>query len=77
MALWIPSLFMSAAEAALSGYCCVAALTLRGIGPCRKEGLQGQLQKLTELELPECKRRENVQLLHYHQDFQALQKTWI
>ncbi|GAB1297223.1 Keratinocyte-associated protein 3 [Apodemus speciosus] len=63
--------------AALSGYCCVAALTLRGIGPCRKEGLQGQLQELTGLELPECKRQENVQLLHYQQDFQALQKTWV
>uniref|UniRef100_Q8K177-2 Isoform 2 of Keratinocyte-associated protein 3 n=1 Tax=Mus musculus TaxID=10090 RepID=Q8K177-2 len=77
LALWIPSLFMSAAEAALSGYCCVAALTLRGIGPCRKEGLQEQLQELTELELPECKRQENVQLLHGRQDFQALQKTWV
>ncbi|XP_077815982.1 keratinocyte-associated protein 3 isoform X1 [Macaca mulatta] len=42
LALWIPSLLMSAGEAALSGYCCVAALTLRGVGPCRKEGLQGQ-----------------------------------
>lgn len=36
---------MSAAEAVLSGYCCVAALTLRGIGPFRKEGLQGQVRK--------------------------------
>lgn len=36
---------MSAGEAALSGYCCVAALTLRGIGPCRKEGLQEQVRK--------------------------------
>ncbi|XP_032764874.1 keratinocyte-associated protein 3 isoform X2 [Rattus rattus] len=77
LALWIPSLFMSAAEAALSGYCCVAALTLRGIGPFRKEGLQGQLEKLTELEPLECKRQENIQLLHHHPDFQALQKTWV
>lgn len=68
---------MSAAEAALSGYCCVAALTLRGIGPCRKEGLQEQLEELTELEPPECKRQENVQLLRYHQDFQASQRTWV
>lgn len=37
---------MSAAEAALSGYCCVAALTLRGVGPCRKEGLQEQVRKI-------------------------------
>ncbi|XP_059104660.1 keratinocyte-associated protein 3 [Peromyscus eremicus] len=77
LALWIPSLFMSAAEAALSGYCCVAALTLRGIGPCRKEGLQGQLEELTELEPPECRRQENVKLLHHHQDFQASQRTWV
>ncbi|XP_038968855.1 keratinocyte-associated protein 3 isoform X1 [Rattus norvegicus] len=77
LALWIPSLFMSAAEAVLSGYCCVAALTLRGIGPFRKEGLQGQLEELTELEPLECKRQENIQLLHHHQDFQALQKTWV
>lgn len=37
---------MSVAEAALSGYCCVAALTLRGVGPCRKEGLQEQVRKM-------------------------------
>lgn len=75
LALWIPSLFMSAAEAALSGYCCVAALTLRGIGPCRKEELQGQLEELTELEPPECRRQENVKLLHRPQDLQASQRT--
>ena len=46
LALWIPSVFMSAAEAALSGYCCVAALTLRGVGPCRKDGLQEQVRKM-------------------------------
>lgn len=77
MALWIPSLFMSAGEAALSGYCCVAALTLRGIGPCRKEGLQEQLEELTDLEPSESKRPENVQLLHHRQDFQTKQKTWV
>lgn len=37
---------MSAAEAALSAYCCVAALTLRGVGPCRKDGLQEQVRKM-------------------------------
>ncbi|XP_043325011.1 keratinocyte-associated protein 3 isoform X1 [Cervus elaphus] len=46
LALWIPSVFMSAAEAALSAYCCVAALTLRGVGPCRKDGLQEQVRKM-------------------------------
>ncbi|KAG3267811.1 keratinocyte associated protein 3, transcript variant X2 [Ictidomys tridecemlineatus] len=77
LALWIPSLLMSAAEAALSGYCCVAALTLRGIGPCRKEGFQGQLEELTELEPPKCKQQENVQLLDQHQKLQESQKTWV
>ncbi|KAF7470912.1 Hypothetical predicted protein [Marmota monax] len=77
LALWIPSLLMSAAEAALSGYCCVAALTLRGIGPCRKEGFQGQLEELTELEPPKCKQQENVQLLDQHQELQESQKTWV
>ncbi|XP_012869237.1 PREDICTED: keratinocyte-associated protein 3 isoform X1 [Dipodomys ordii] len=77
LALWIPSLFMSAAEAALSGYCCVAALTLRGVGPCRKEGFQEQLEELTELESPKCKRQENVQLLDQYQELQASEKTWV
>ncbi|EPY77408.1 nuclear receptor-binding protein [Camelus ferus] len=76
LALWIPSLLMSAAEAALSGYCCVAALTLRGVGPCKKEGLQGQLEELTELELPKCKRQENEQLLDQNEETQTSQKSW-
>ncbi|XP_017654146.1 keratinocyte-associated protein 3 isoform X2 [Nannospalax galili] len=49
LALWIPSLLMSAAEAALSGYCCVAALTLRGFEPCKKEGFQEQAGALLRL----------------------------
>lgn len=77
LALWIPSLFMSAAEAALSGYCCVAALTLRGVGPCRKEELQGQLEELTELEPPKCKRQENVQLLDGGLERPVSQKSWV
>ncbi|KAM8931253.1 keratinocyte-associated protein 3 isoform 1-T2 [Lycaon pictus] len=76
LALWIPSVFMSAAEAALSGYCCVAALTLRGVGPYRKEGLQEQLEELTDLDLPKCTRQENEQLLDQNQEIQALQKSW-
>ncbi|XP_062934221.1 keratinocyte-associated protein 3 isoform X2 [Cynocephalus volans] len=77
LALWIPSLLMSAVEAALSGYCCVAALTLRGVGPCRKEGLQGQLEELTELGPPKCKRRENEQLLDQNQEIQASQESLV
>nr|XP_025839798.1 keratinocyte-associated protein 3 isoform X3 [Vulpes vulpes] len=76
LALWIPSVFMSAAEAALSGYCCVAALTLRGVGPYRKEGLQEQLEELTDLDLPKCTRQENEQLLDQNQEIQASQKSW-
>ncbi|XP_059973409.1 keratinocyte-associated protein 3 isoform X4 [Mesoplodon densirostris] len=77
LALWIPSLLMSAAEAALSGYCCVAALALRGVGPCREEGLQEQLEELTELELPKCRRQENEQLLDQTREIQIPQKSWV
>ncbi|XP_069599583.1 keratinocyte-associated protein 3-like isoform X2 [Ranitomeya imitator] len=34
LALWIPSMFLSMVEAALSIRCCVVAFILRGIGPC-------------------------------------------
>nr|XP_058935499.1 keratinocyte-associated protein 3 isoform X3 [Kogia breviceps] len=77
LALWIPSLLMSAAEAALSGYCCVAALTLRGVGPCRNEGLQEQLEELTELELPKFKRQENEQLLDQTREVLISQKSCV
>uniref|UniRef100_A0A2I3G3K1 Keratinocyte associated protein 3 n=1 Tax=Nomascus leucogenys TaxID=61853 RepID=A0A2I3G3K1_NOMLE len=77
LALWIPSLLMSAGEAALSGYCCVAAFTLRGVGPCRKDGLQGQLEEMTELESPQCKRQENEQLLDQNQEIRASQRSWV
>ncbi|KAG8522446.1 Keratinocyte-associated protein 3 [Galemys pyrenaicus] len=76
LALWIPSLLMSAVEAVLSGYCCVAALTLRGIGPCKNKRLQKQLEELTELELPKCKVQENEQLLDQNQEIQPPQKSW-
>ncbi|XP_060107332.1 keratinocyte-associated protein 3 [Heteronotia binoei] len=32
--LWLTSLVMAAMEAGLSAWCCVASLSLRGIGPC-------------------------------------------
>lgn len=76
MALWIPSLLMSAAEAALSGYCCVAALTLRGVGPCRQEALQSQLEELTELEPPKWRQQEDAQLLDQPRETQPVQKNW-
>ncbi|KAK1333199.1 hypothetical protein QTO34_006737 [Cnephaeus nilssonii] len=64
-----------------SGGCSVwlllwAALTLRGVGPCRKEGLQGQLEQLTELDHPKCKGQDNEQLLDRNQEIQASQKSW-
>ncbi|NXM28020.1 KCP3 protein, partial [Oxyruncus cristatus] len=34
LALWFPSLLLAAAEAVLSGRCCLVALVFRGIGPC-------------------------------------------
>ncbi|XP_004618999.2 keratinocyte-associated protein 3 isoform X2 [Sorex araneus] len=77
LALWIPSLLMSVAEADLSAYCCVAALTLRGVGPFRQEELQAQLEELTELELPKQRRQENEQLLDQNQEIQSPQKNWV
>ncbi|XP_043839177.1 keratinocyte-associated protein 3 isoform X2 [Dromiciops gliroides] len=38
LALWLPSALMATAEATLSGYCCGAALALRGFKPCGEEG---------------------------------------
>lgn len=34
LALWFPSMVLVAAEAVLSGRCCLVALILQGIGPC-------------------------------------------
>ncbi|TRZ13347.1 hypothetical protein HGM15179_013778 [Zosterops borbonicus] len=34
LALWFPSLLLAAAEAVLSGRCCLVALLFQGIGPC-------------------------------------------
>ncbi|XP_009958590.1 PREDICTED: keratinocyte-associated protein 3, partial [Leptosomus discolor] len=36
LALWFPSVVLVAAEAVLSGRCCLAALIFRGIGPCAR-----------------------------------------
>lgn len=43
-----------------------AALILGGVGPCRQEELQVQLEEVTELELPKCLQQENMQLLDQH-----------
>ncbi|XP_069584722.1 keratinocyte-associated protein 3 isoform X2 [Ranitomeya imitator] len=45
LALWIPSMFLSMVEAALSIRCCVVAFILRGIGPCGETYLKQKLQE--------------------------------
>ncbi|XP_050750550.1 keratinocyte-associated protein 3 [Gymnogyps californianus] len=43
LALWFPSMVLVAAEAVLSGRCCLVALILRGIGPCARSYGKEQL----------------------------------
>ncbi|KAM6355172.1 keratinocyte-associated protein 3 [Podargus strigoides] len=43
LALWVPSLALAAAEAVLSGRCCLVALIFRGIGPCARGAGAAQL----------------------------------
>ncbi|XP_077344918.1 keratinocyte-associated protein 3 isoform X2 [Lithobates pipiens] len=45
LALWFPSMFLSAVEAALSIRFCVVAFILRGIGPCGENYLREKLQE--------------------------------
>ncbi|XP_053565370.1 keratinocyte-associated protein 3 [Bombina bombina] len=45
LALWFPSMFLSAIEAVLSVRCCVVAFILRGIGPCGENYLREKLQE--------------------------------
>ncbi|XP_074144439.1 keratinocyte-associated protein 3 [Sminthopsis crassicaudata] len=77
LALWLPSMLMAAAEATLSGYCCGAALALRGFQPCGEEGLLQQLQELEEPEFPKGKRQESEQLLEQSQEIQTVRKNWV
>ncbi|NXL66575.1 KCP3 protein, partial [Chordeiles acutipennis] len=43
LALWFPSLVLAAAEAVLSGRCCLVALIFRGIGPCSRNYCKEQV----------------------------------
>ncbi|KAM6405684.1 keratinocyte-associated protein 3 [Pluvialis apricaria] len=43
LALWFPSMVLAAAEAVLSGRCCLVALIFRGIGPCARSYGKEQL----------------------------------
>ncbi|MEE6525045.1 hypothetical protein FKM82_024827, partial [Ascaphus truei] len=45
LALWFPSMFLSAVEAALSIRCAVVAFILRGIGPCGETYFRERLQE--------------------------------
>ncbi|XP_056410260.1 keratinocyte-associated protein 3 isoform X2 [Hyla sarda] len=45
LALWFPSMFLSAVEVGLSIRCCVVAFILRGIGPCAETYQRQQLQE--------------------------------
>ncbi|XP_067151010.1 keratinocyte-associated protein 3 isoform X1 [Apteryx mantelli] len=42
LALWFPSMVLAAAEAVLSGRCCLVALILQGIGPCTRTSIREQ-----------------------------------
>ncbi|KFV75982.1 Keratinocyte-associated protein 3, partial [Struthio camelus australis] len=43
LALWFPSMVLAAAEAVLSGRCCLVALILQGIGPCARSSIREQV----------------------------------
>ncbi|CAN2390866.1 Beta-casein like protein [Pristimantis euphronides] len=65
LALWFPSMFLSAVEAALSIRCCVVAFILRGIGPCGETYLRQRLQEeeAEKERLEEAVRPETHQLI--------------
>ncbi|KAG8430893.1 hypothetical protein GDO86_019796, partial [Hymenochirus boettgeri] len=65
LALWFPSVFLSAVEAALSVRCCIVALILRGIGPCGKTYLRDRLreEEAEKERLEEGPRPETHQLI--------------
>ncbi|XP_018413892.1 PREDICTED: keratinocyte-associated protein 3 [Nanorana parkeri] len=65
LALWLPSMFLSAVEAALSTRCCVVAFILRGIGPCGETYLREKLQEegAEKERLEDCMRPETHQLI--------------
>ncbi|NXG39362.1 KCP3 protein, partial [Dromaius novaehollandiae] len=44
LTLWFPSMVLAAAEAVLSGRCCLAALILQGIGPCARPSSSEQVR---------------------------------
>ncbi|KAM9273771.1 keratinocyte-associated protein 3 [Cariama cristata] len=45
LALWFPSMVLAAAEAVLSGRCCLVAFIFRGIGPCARSYTKEQLAR--------------------------------
>ncbi|NWX45619.1 KCP3 protein, partial [Steatornis caripensis] len=61
LALWFPSMVLVAAEAVLSGRCCLVALVFRGIGPCARSYSKEQLARPSTVK--EGPPREGQQLL--------------
>uniref|UniRef100_A0A8C5MZ65 Keratinocyte associated protein 3 n=1 Tax=Leptobrachium leishanense TaxID=445787 RepID=A0A8C5MZ65_9ANUR len=69
LALWFPSMFLSAVEMALSLRCSVVAFILRGIGPCGKNYLS---QRLQEEEDDEKRKAEESLRPEIHQLIEAM-----
>ncbi|XP_063775510.1 keratinocyte-associated protein 3 isoform X2 [Pseudophryne corroboree] len=63
LALWFPSMFLSAVEAALSIRCCVVAFILRGIGPCGETYLRQKEEEAEKERLEDVMRPETHQLI--------------
>uniref|UniRef100_A0A8C0VEP3 Keratinocyte associated protein 3 n=1 Tax=Cyanistes caeruleus TaxID=156563 RepID=A0A8C0VEP3_CYACU len=92
LALWFPSLLLAAAEAVLSGRCCLVALVFQGIGPCAHSYGKEQVRP-TELDgspsqqLLEPRRAERKQSLSWEEQIfcdssfstgtSALASTWM
>ncbi|XP_071988354.1 keratinocyte-associated protein 3 [Engystomops pustulosus] len=67
LALWFPSIILSAAEVGLSIRCCVVAFILRGIGPCSETYQRQRFQE----EEAEKERLEDAARLETHQLIEA------
>ncbi|XP_053315538.1 keratinocyte-associated protein 3 isoform X2 [Spea bombifrons] len=63
LALWFPSMFLSAVEAALSVRCCVVAFILRGFGPCGETYLREREEEVEREKLDEALKPETHQLI--------------
>ncbi|KAJ1158684.1 hypothetical protein NDU88_011372 [Pleurodeles waltl] len=72
LALWFPSMILSAVEAALSIRCCVVSFILCGIGPCGQNYIRDRLQEeAAEKDSSEHRRKETHQLITEFGDVRA------